>query len=130
MRQISGEDHEVRVARQRVDGCDRFSQRVFRIGVRRTLKAPVGIAELDEEEVVGLGAFENPRAGSGEAGSKDGSAHSQQLDELAPRFHETLRLVHRGDSKRCLVIPGRRAREFVRDFRNRFRRRLFCRRRT
>ena len=94
--QIAGEDDEVGLLRERVHRPHRLTERVGRLRVGRTLESPVGVGELDEEEIVlpSSRLAEDLRACSRQPRGEDHASESEKLDELATSFGS----VHRKPS--------------------------------
>jgi hypothetical protein len=83
VREIAGEDDEIRLLRQAVHRGDRLLERVGGIGVGRAAEAPMRVAELEEEKILrrrlGVREAVRPR----EAGGEGHPAQPGQPGEVA-----------------------------------------------
>jgi hypothetical protein len=89
VREVAGEDDEVRLKREAVHRCDRFLQRAARVRIHgRAVEAPVRVRQLDEVEVAVR------RVGElGPPGETRGEYHAAQARQLQ-KFPAINRLRH------------------------------------
>lgn len=106
VRQIAGEDDEVRLPRGVVDGLHHLRQGLIRLRIGRALIPPVGIGELKKEEIIGAWAeagmarrwrrrrTRRARRGAAEqVGREDDAAQAHQLEQVS-----SMRIVFHGTS--------------------------------